>query len=78
MAACGDLFVAPHGELVWGDLDLGHWQLPTVVLPDGTKLWLQDGDLHRDNGLPAAILPDGEMEYWEHGVFLARSRGRRK
>lgn len=35
---------------------------PTKVLPDGTKQWLYENKLHREEG-PAEIKPNGEVKY---------------
>ena len=45
------------------DLDEEH---ATRVLPDGTKEWYQNGQLHRDDG-PAIVRPDGTEEWWQDG-----------
>lgn len=40
--------------------------LPSVTLPDGTKMWHQSGKLHRV-GAPAVIKPDGSEEWHFYG-----------
>ena len=40
---------------------------PSEVHLDGTCFWYQDGLLHRENNLPAAIFPDGECIWYKKG-----------
>lgn len=37
-----------------------------IVYPDGEQRWLKDGELHRDNDLPAVIIGDNK-EWHQHG-----------
>ena len=37
------------------------------VNSDGTKSWWLNGELHRDNGLPAYEGADGTKEWWLNG-----------
>lgn len=39
-----------------------------TVLPDGSKIFYLDGELHRDGG-PAIVLPDGHGQWVRHGTF---------
>ena len=43
-------------------------QPPTYTHKNGTKYWNNEkGELHRDNDLPAVILPNGTQEWWQNG-----------
>ena len=39
---------------------------PTEFYPDGTKFWIVDGQLHREDG-PAVIRMNGTQEWWLNG-----------
>ena len=34
---------------------------------NGTEWWYVNGQLHREGGLPAKVLPDGSKEWWVSG-----------
>lgn len=38
-----------------------------MIWPCGFKLWYVDGDLHRDDDLPAIEWPDGRRAWFVHG-----------
>lgn len=33
--------------------------LPALILPDGTQVWVRDGEVSRGGGLPPIVRPDG-------------------
>ena len=41
--------------------------MPAVVYKNGTKMWYEDGKIHRDNDLPAIIYSNGDQEWWRKG-----------
>lgn len=41
---------------------------PAVVKADGTKIYYQNGKIHRELPLPAIIYPDGSRAWFVHGV----------
>jgi len=48
--------------------------LPAVIQSDGTKYWYVNGQLHRDNGLPAIEYITGEKSYYIDGKEVLESR----
>ena len=40
---------------------------PCQVSPNGSKQWYLNGELHRDNDLPAVEYADGTKEWWFNG-----------
>ena len=59
----GSTYLYAHGEL---HCDGG----PAVMRSDGYAAWYWRGLLHRENGEPAVIHPDGSTELWYMGVML--------
>jgi hypothetical protein len=43
---------------------------PALIKADGTEMWFCHGRIHRDDGLPAVIKPDGTREYYVNGVQI--------
>lgn len=50
---------------------MSHADNQTVVttLPDGTREWRVNGQLHREDG-PAIEYADGTREWWRNGKFI--------
>ena len=48
---------------------------PAVIYPDGTEEWCQNGDLHRDNDLPARTYPSGGGKEWYKNGYRHREDG---
>jgi hypothetical protein len=42
--------------------------LPSIEFVDGTKVWIANGEIHRDGGLPAIEKANGEKEWYLNGV----------
>jgi len=42
----------------------------TITYPNGTKIWYQNGELHRDNDLPAVTYPNGTKQWYQNGLFV--------
>ncbi|MEI8270354.1 MAG: hypothetical protein WCG45_03210 [bacterium] len=40
---------------------------PAVSHSDGEKQWCYNGQWHRDNDLPAVIMPYGDVYFYKHG-----------
>ena len=50
---------------------------PNIVDPDEhCKLWFDwNGFVHRDGNLPAAVWPNGDRAFWNHGKFIKYQDG---
>lgn len=59
----GDKFYFKNGKLSRDDG-------PAVEMSDGSKMWMKNGHLHRENDLPAVIYSNGTQEWFKAGVMI--------
>ena len=43
-----------------------------IINIDGNTSWYKNGQLHRDNDLPAVILTNGSQFWYQYGKFIKR------
>ena len=43
---------------------------PSVVWSNGALIWHKNGLKHRENGLPAMVLPNGHQEFYLNGEMI--------
>lgn len=62
-----DAYMAVGLEMAMAEGRLPH--TGTMVYPNGTKLWVRRGKLHREDG-PAAVYSDGRQHWYRDNVEI--------
>ena len=63
-----DYIVDQDGEKIWlDDQNRIHRVGAPASISFHTEQWMQNGNLHREGGLPARIYRNGDWECWENG-----------